>query len=360
MLAPTGTPSASATSSRKPASTGSLERPSRRGAAARCASAPDATDPPSAACQPLAGQHEEPEQHEHERERTGRRHVEGDIELGEDLGREGLVAEDLKRAVLGQDDERDEQTSAEDRPSGLAEGDPPERLQAPGAEAARDLLLAWVGAAEARGDRQIHERIDREGHHEHGAAEALHPCAERRPAEADDEVRDRERHDHQHRPDPPARQVGALDEPRRGGADHRAQHSHDDGQADGVPQQPRGQRAEDQVHDRRAPAPCASIEQEHQRRGQHDRDRHAQRQQSPRPRCRPRRHTTPRPQPRRLACGPAGTGVPSSERPAEGLRTHSSPALRSSAIAVDPSPSCGIVIAFGCSSVERGLWRGGA
>ena len=51
------------------------------------------------------------------------------VELAEDLRREGLIAEDLERAVLGEDDERDEQATAEDRPPRLAERDTKERRE---------------------------------------------------------------------------------------------------------------------------------------------------------------------------------------------------------------------------------------
>ena len=88
---------------------------------------PRAAHATTASCQSLAREHEQAEEDEHERERRGGRYVEGDVELGEDLGGERLVAEDLKRAVLGEQHERDEQAAAEDRSAGLSEGDPPER-----------------------------------------------------------------------------------------------------------------------------------------------------------------------------------------------------------------------------------------
>ena len=115
----------------KPSSTAGVARPSRCGATTRCASGPVRLTAPAPPRQPVAAEDEQAEEDEHERERGGRGHVEGDVELGEDLGREGLVAEDLEGAVLGEQDERDEQAAAEDRASGLAERDPPERLQAP-------------------------------------------------------------------------------------------------------------------------------------------------------------------------------------------------------------------------------------
>ena len=107
----------------------------------------------------------------------------------------------------------------------------------PSPEATRHLLLGRVGVAQAGRHRQVDQRVDRQGHHQHRAAEAGDAGAERRPAEADHEVGDGQRHHEQHGPDPAARQVGAFDQPGRTGADDRAQGGDDDGQADGVPQQ---------------------------------------------------------------------------------------------------------------------------
>ena len=66
----------------------------------------------------LADEHQQPEQHEHERERAadGRRVAE--LELGVDLRRERLEAQDLEGAELGQQDQRDEQHPAERAPAG--------------------------------------------------------------------------------------------------------------------------------------------------------------------------------------------------------------------------------------------------
>ena len=106
------------------------------------------------------------------------------------------------------------------------------------------------------------------------AAETLHPGPQRRPAEAHHEVRDGQRHHYEHRPDPPARQVGPLDAPGRGGPDDRAQRGHHDREPDRVPQQVHGQPAEDQVGDRGRAGPAGLDEQEHQR--QHEHGRHGE------------------------------------------------------------------------------------
>ena len=172
-------------------------------------------------------------------------------ELGEDLGGEGLVAEDLERAVLGQQDQRDQQAAAQDRAAGLAERDPDERAHPADAEAARHLLLARVGGPQAGRHRQVDQRVDGQRHDQDRAAEAVHPGPQRGPAEADHEVGDGQRHHDQHRPDPPAGQVGPLDAPGGGGADDRAQHGDHDGEPDRVPQQLRGQRRKIRCDDRR-------------------------------------------------------------------------------------------------------------
>ena len=144
-------------------------------------------------------------------------------------------------------------------------------LQPAGAQAAGHLLLGRVGVAQAGRHRQVDERVDRERHHQHRAPEAGHRGAERGPAEADHEVGDGQRHHDEHRPDPPAGQVGALDQPGRAGADHRAQHRHHDGQPDGVPQQLGGQRAVDQRSATSADARALRLDQQEDQRQQDQR-----------------------------------------------------------------------------------------
>ena len=87
-------------------------------------------DPAAAAAErALAGQHQQAEQDQHQGQRAGGGEA-VPVELGEDLGRERLVAEDLERAELGQQDQRDQQAAAEDGALGLAERDPGEGADA--------------------------------------------------------------------------------------------------------------------------------------------------------------------------------------------------------------------------------------
>src|ERR1039458_4524956 len=62
----------------------------------------------------LATEDQAAEHDQHQREGAGGGHVEGDLELGEDLRGEGLVAEDLEGAVLGKDHQRDQDAATED------------------------------------------------------------------------------------------------------------------------------------------------------------------------------------------------------------------------------------------------------
>ena len=91
-------------------------------------------------------------------------------------------------------------------------------LRRPDAEAAGDLLLTRVGSAQAGRNGQVDERVDRERHHEHRSPEALHPGRQRRPAEADDEVRDGERDHDEHRPDAAGREGRSARRRRRQGS----------------------------------------------------------------------------------------------------------------------------------------------
>ncbi len=136
-------------------------------------------------------------------------------------------------------------------------------------EAAGRLLLTRIGAPQAGGDRQVHQRVHGQGHDDHRAAEPVHPRGQRRPPEADHEVGDGEGHHDQHGPHPPAGQVGALDAPRREGADDGAQHRHHHGQADGVPQEGPGEGPPDEIGDRAHPG-AVRLDQEEDQRGQQD------------------------------------------------------------------------------------------
>jgi hypothetical protein len=212
-------------------------QPLRRGAPLGHRAGPG--DPAAAAAErALAGQHQQAEQDEHQGQRAGGGEA-VPVEFGEDLGRERLVAEDLERAELGQQDERDQQAAAEDRALGLAERDPGEGSDATDPEAAGHLLLAGIGDPQAGRHRQVDQRVHGEGHHDGRAGEAVRPGPQRVPAEAHHEVGDGQRDDDEYRPDAAAGQVGALDAPRRTGPDHRAGRRDHRGEPDRVPQQGR-------------------------------------------------------------------------------------------------------------------------
>ena len=238
----------------------------------------DACAPALAARRALAQQQDRPEHDKDEREGTARGGVEADRELGVRLGGQCAEAEDLEGAELGQADEGDEHAAAEDGQSGLADGDLPERPQASEAEAAGHLFLCRVGVAQVGGDREEDERVHGEGHDQDGGPEAGEGREDGLPPEADDEVRDPERDDDQHRPHAPARQRGALDEPGQQRADHRAQHGDDDGQGDRVADQLGGQAAEEQRLQGRPPGLEGLDEQEDQRGEDRDGDEGGQRE----------------------------------------------------------------------------------
>ncbi len=88
-----------------------------------------------------------------------------------------------------------------------------------------------------------------------------------RPAEADHEVGDPERDDHEDGPDAPPRQRGALDEPGQHRAQHGAQQRDDDREADRVAHQLGGQAAEQQGLQRR-PAGLEGLDDQEDQRGQ--------------------------------------------------------------------------------------------
>ena len=303
-------------------------------------------DPPSPAAERVRSQDEQAQRDQHERERAGGRDVEQLLELGEDLGREGLVAEDVERPVLGQQDHDDEQAAAEDGHLRLPQRDAEEGLDPAGAEAARHLFLRRVGVAEAGRDRQVDQRVDRQRHHQNRAAEARHIGADRRPPEAHHEIGNRQRHHQKHRPHPSAGQVGALRQPRRAGPDDRAQRGDHDAEPDGVPQQLLGELAIDQGCDLAHSGAGRLGQQERQRHEEHGRHQDGQDQQ-------PARQFPARARSARLRAvrraGRPGTG----QRPVPGDRgRHSSPAWRSREIAVEPSPRSAMLIGYGWRSAN--------
>ena len=233
----------------RPTSTGAFQRPQRHprrrapgaGAAARRA--------PASAERQLAAEHGHAQQDQHERQRARRRGVEAELELGEDRHGERLVLDDLKSAVLGQQAERHEQAAAQHRRRDLAQRHPPERPPWSQPETASNLLQGRVYAARRGGDRQVHERIQRQRHDQHRGQVSVQPRLQRDPAEAHDEVGDAERQHQCHRPQAPAGQRRALHAPGARHADHRAQSGARERQAHGVPQQHRGVVAQQQTFD---------------------------------------------------------------------------------------------------------------
>ena len=226
---------------------------------------------------------------QHQREGAGGGHVEGDLELGEDLGGEGLVAEDLEGAVLGQDHKRDQDAAAEDGAARLPDGHAQEGADPAQPEAAGRVLQARVRAAQAGSDGKVDQGIDGQGHDQHRALEPLHPGRDRRPPEADHEVGDGEGDHQQHRPDAAAGEVGALHQPGRQGADHGAERGDHHREPNRVPEQGGGQRAPDEVGDGAGPGTARLDEEKEERGEQHHGDRAARPEQEERgqtPACR--------------------------------------------------------------------------
>ena len=174
----------------------------------------------------LDHQHQQPQQHERDGERPAASGVE--LELGEDLGRECLVAEDLERAVLGDHGQGRPAHIHRGRRADQRERHPPKKVATPSdAEAVGGLLHAGVGSAQRRGDREVDERIGPQRHHDAGAEQRAQPRCERMPGVADDEVGNRNRQHQQNRPHPPCPQCSALGQPRGAGADGRREQGDD-------------------------------------------------------------------------------------------------------------------------------------
>ena len=221
-MAPTGTPSARPTSRATPTNTSGRKRPRGRGGAAaprRRRAAPCGLGRARCPRRPGAGRRADQD----DGERTGRRLVEADLELVVDLGRQGLVAEDLEGAELGQHDQPDQDRAPEDGQAGLTHGDGPERPDPAQAEAARHLLLRRVRRPQAGRDRKEDQRIDGQRHHQHGGPEAGDGGEDGLPSEAHDEVRDAERNHDEDGQETATRNVRPLDEPRGQRADDGAQ-----------------------------------------------------------------------------------------------------------------------------------------
>ena len=220
----------------------------------------------------LGDEQHEPEQDERDRERAGGRGAEADLDLGVDLGREGVEAEDLERAELGEQDQGDEEHSSDERGPDLVQRDAEERSRTAEPEPARDVLEPRVGGPERRRDRQVDERVAAERHHEHGAPVPVHGGLDRDPGVGEHEVRDRERqHEHQ-REEAPERYVGSLDEPRHCDAEHGAGSGDGDREADRVPEELPRQMPEEQRAQSAPPDLVRLDEQEDERQEDRRRD----------------------------------------------------------------------------------------
>ena len=112
------------------------------------------------------------EHDEHQRERARRHGVEAELELGEDLDREGAVLDDFKGSVLGEQGQRHEQAAAEHAPGGSGAAvtlrkvrhGPMPRLRAASSRFRR---------LRERGDGQVDERVERQRHDHHRGAVAV-------------------------------------------------------------------------------------------------------------------------------------------------------------------------------------------
>ena len=230
------------------------------------------------------------------------------------------------------------------------------------AQAARHFLLGRIGVAQARRHGQEDERVDGQGHDEDGRPEASEGGKDGAPPEADHEVGNAERDHHQHGPETPARQSGALDEPGRHRPDDRAQGGDHHGQAHGVPDQ-LGRQPPEEERVQGAPSHLDGLGDEEDE-GQDDRDVATS---APRSRRRGRRRcrgadgargvpgqTRRRPRPDR------GTFARRSGDSRGHRRRHKSCASWRSLIASAPVPSWAIVIGVGLELVERASRRSAA
>ena len=163
-----------------------------------------------------------------------------------DGGREGLDAQERQRPELDQHVKRHEQQPArqrrhELRQHGAAE-DPPGTM----ADGSGHVFERRVHAPQRRRDRQVDERVFGEDLHQHRAGHPLDAGRQRQPGEGRDQGRHGERQRHQHAPPPAARQVGAFDEPSRGGADEERARRHRHGERQRVQKQVRHEGTKEQ------------------------------------------------------------------------------------------------------------------
>ena len=161
----------------------------------------------------LTGEEQRTQGDENQRERTGGRCVETDLELVVDLGCEGLVAQDLEGTELGEHDQADQDGSPENGDAGLPDRDGPERPYPAEPETARHLLLRRVRRPQAGGDGKEDQRIDGQGHDQHGGPESADAGKDGPPPEAHHEIRDAKRDHDEDGQEPATRDIRPLDEP---------------------------------------------------------------------------------------------------------------------------------------------------
>ena len=104
---------------------------------------PHHATPPS--CESFGAEHDHAQKQQNQDQSRGGRDVERHLGLGEDLGRERLVTEDLECSVLGQHDQRHQKAASEDGATCLADGDAEECAHPTHPQAAGDVLLLWIG-----------------------------------------------------------------------------------------------------------------------------------------------------------------------------------------------------------------------
>ena len=198
------------------------------------------------------------------------------------MHRERLVLQRDERVELDERVQHHQQHAAEQRRTQLRQDHAEERPARVQPQRARGLLERRVHAAQRHRHQQEHDRRVGERDDPRRAQEPLQDRADARPRIARHEQRHRQRRHRQQRPHPPARQVGALDEPRRAHAEDTRQRRRDQCHQHRVQQQrPRRGRV-DRLRDSRHAA-LQALDDRHADRQRHDdHHQHARQQQRPR------------------------------------------------------------------------------
>ena len=105
--------------------------------------------------------------------------------------------------------------------SDLAQRDPREGGNRAQTQAAGHLLLGAVGPPQGGRDGDVHQRVEAERHDQGGAGQTLDGRGDRMPGVADHEVGNGDGQDDEDRPDPPAGEIGPLQQEGGARADHR-------------------------------------------------------------------------------------------------------------------------------------------